>query len=69
MPATKRASYAPPFTVFSLQHPRMTDWDVVVTPDAGVDVNLLAWARSSTDSSRFPSRTRGGFSVTARNHT
>lgn len=47
----------------------MTDWDVVVTPDAGVDVNLLAWARSSTDSSRFPSRTRGGFSVTARNHT
>ncbi len=55
-PATMSASYPAPFAVFSLQQPRTTDWDVVVTPDSGVDVNVVAWQQSSTDGSCFPSR-------------
>lgn len=55
-PATMSASYPAPFAVFSLQQPRTTDWDVVVTPDSGVDINVVAWQQSSTDGSCFPSR-------------
>ena len=56
VPATMSASYPAPFAVFSLPQPRTTDWDVVVTPDSGVDVNVIAWQQSATDASCFPSR-------------
>lgn len=55
-PATMSARFPAPFAVFSLPVPRASDWDVVVTPDAGVDVNLITWLQSPTDTSCYPTR-------------
>jgi hypothetical protein len=55
-PATMSARFPAPFAVFSLPVPRASDWDVVVTPDAGVDVNLITWTQSPTDTSCYPTR-------------
>lgn len=56
VPATMGPQFPSPYAVFSLQQPRTSDWDVVVTPDAGVDVNVIAWQQSSTDATCFPTR-------------
>ncbi len=56
VPGTMASSYPAPFTVFSLQQPRTSDWDIVVTPDSGVDVNVVAWQQSATDASCYPTR-------------
>lgn len=48
--------YPPPFQVYALAIPAKSDWDVVVTPDAGVDVSLVTWMQGGNDYTCAPTR-------------
>jgi len=48
--------YPPPFQVYSLTIPPKSDWDVVATPEPGVDVSLVTWQQGAADTTCSPLR-------------
>lgn len=67
LPATQSASYPAAYQVYSLLMPSNSDWDLVVTPAAKVDVSVVAWQESALDSTCAPLTGAGVVSCEARN--
>ncbi len=46
--------YRGPYQMYTIDIPPQSDWDVVATPEAGVDVSLVVWQQGDGDTACSP---------------